>query len=128
VAAKNSTANNTYAFNDAKPLAGVSYYRLKMTDKDGAVKYTAIVTVNNKSAVAVNIYPNPVTTEINVQHGKGEAAVIRILDMGGKQVMAVNVSENAIQTTINAARLAPGTYMVVFENNGVKSTKQFVKQ
>jgi hypothetical protein len=35
VVAKNSSGNNSYSFNDVDPLKSISYYRLKMVDKDG---------------------------------------------------------------------------------------------
>ncbi len=124
-----AATSNTYSFSDAKPLPGVGYYRLKMMDKDGAFKYSDVVPVTNKSSVVINVFPNPVTTSLTIQHGKGEkGAVVRILDLTGKQVLMVNVAEESIQTTISATKLTPGSYMAVFESNGVKTTKQFVKQ
>jgi hypothetical protein len=48
--------------------------------------------------------------------------------MNGKQLLSVNVEAGALQTTIDAAKLAPGAYMVIYINNGLKQTKQFVKE
>lgn len=50
-----------YSSYDYDPYPGISYYRLKQTDYDGASEYSAPVAVefNNKNLQSVNIYPNP---------------------------------------------------------------------
>ncbi|HNP97176.1 MAG TPA: T9SS type A sorting domain-containing protein, partial [Cyclobacteriaceae bacterium] len=50
----------TYTYEDNKPLSGVSYYRLKQTDFDKSVSYSAIVKVNLESPEVMVLYPNPV--------------------------------------------------------------------
>jgi hypothetical protein len=128
VEAKNGTATNNYSFVDVNPVAGVSYYRLKMNDKDGSFKYSAIEIVKTKT-IGVSVYPNPVRSSITVQHEvAAKGAVIAVMDMSGKQASSVMVQVGAVQTTINAAQLAPGSYMVVYTNNGTRVTKQFIKE
>jgi hypothetical protein len=53
--AGNSSSTLYYQTVDEKPLPGVSYYRLKQTDFDGAYVYYNIVSVKNSSALSV--YP-----------------------------------------------------------------------
>ncbi len=43
----NSTYRIDYAAYDSRPLSGISYYRLKQTDFDGAFEYSNIVSVFN---------------------------------------------------------------------------------
>jgi len=126
-AAKNSTSNN-YGRTDEKPVAGVSYYRLKMIDLDGSYKYSNIVSVKLRSN-GLSVYPNPVKDQISLQHDlAGKNATVSVVDFAGKQAMRVNIQQGALQTNIDATKLAPGTYMIIFENDGTRSTKQFVKQ
>lgn len=128
IEAKNGAATNNYTFVDNNPVAGVSYYRLKMNDKDGSFKYSSVEMVKTK-AIGVSVYPNPVRSSINIQHEvAAKGAVISVINMNGKQVSSMNVETGAVQTTINAAQLAPGSYMVVYTNNGVRQTKQFIKE
>ncbi|MEI2711258.1 MAG: hypothetical protein V9E96_19930 [Chitinophagaceae bacterium] len=47
IAAKNASSA-TYSYNNVL-AAGVNYYRLKITDKDGSFKYSSIVAVNSKA-------------------------------------------------------------------------------
>ncbi|WP_201983195.1 T9SS type A sorting domain-containing protein [Hymenobacter rubidus] len=56
----NSTRVHEYAFADGKPLAGLSYYRLRQVDTDGAVSFSLIATVQSPPA-AETAYPNPST-------------------------------------------------------------------
>ncbi len=121
-------ATNNYSFVDENAVAGVSYYRLKMNDKDGSFKYSGIEIVKTKT-IGVSVYPNPVRSSITVQHEvAAKGAVISVINMNGKQVSSVIVEAGAVQTTINATQLAPGSYMVVYTNNGVRQTKQFIKE
>jgi hypothetical protein len=128
LAAKGSITSNEYNFTDEKAVAGVSYYRLKMVDNDGAYKYSQVITIKGKT-IGVSIYPNPVRSDITVQHEAAlKGASVSVLDLSGKQVLKVNVQAGAVQTSLDAAKLAPGTYMIVYNNDGVRLSKQFVKQ
>jgi hypothetical protein len=128
VSAKGSISTNNYSLLDEKAFAGTNYYRLKMTEKDGSLRYSQIVTVKTKS-VGVGVYPNPVKSELTIQHEAGiKGATISVVNFEGKQVLNTNVQIGAIQTSLDASKLAPGTYMVIYNNNGERTTKQFVKQ
>ncbi len=128
IEAKNGTTTNNYSFVDNSPVAGVSYYRLKMNDRDRSFKYSAVEMVKTKT-IGVSVYPNPVRSSITIQHEvAAKGAVIAVMDMSGKQTSAVTVQVGAVQTTISAAQLAPGSYMVVYTNNGTRVTKQFIKE
>ncbi|HEX6914153.1 MAG TPA: T9SS type A sorting domain-containing protein [Chitinophagaceae bacterium] len=121
-----STKNYSYVDQNAVP--GVSYYRLRMNDKDGSYKLSQVVMVKN-SSVGVSIYPNPVRAAITVQHESATAgAMITIVSMNGKQLLSVNAAAGTAQTTIDASKLAPGAYMVIFNNNGTRASKQFIKE
>jgi hypothetical protein len=128
VDAENAGTTKNYTYTDPKAVAGTSFYRLKMTDKDGSYKYSQIATIKN-SIVGVSLYPNPVRSNLTIQHESAEkGATVSVMGMSGKQIVSVNVLPGAVQTTIDAAKLAPGVYMIVYTNNGQKQTKQFVKE
>jgi len=54
-----ATALTTYSYNDAAPLTGKNYYRLKITDINGSFKYSETRVVEIKSNVKLTINPNP---------------------------------------------------------------------
>jgi hypothetical protein len=128
VEAKGGVSANNYSLVDERVVAGVSYYRLKMVDKDGSYKYSTIETVKTKS-IGLSVYPNPVKSTITVQHEvAAKGAAVSVLTISGKPVFQSFVEAGATQTSIDAAKLAPGSYLVIFINNGVKLTKQFIKE
>lgn len=126
VKANNSTENN---YNFTTELSGVSYYRLKMTDKDGSFKYSKTISLNNKQTVKLDLYPNPVRNATTLSHDKAtEKASITITSLDGRKVSVINVVPGATQTTVDVTKLLNGNYIMVYENNGTRSSVQFVKQ
>ena len=76
--------------------------------------------IEETAAANVSLYPNPVTSVLNVNaEGLQE---VNILDINGRTVMTANTN------TINMANLADGVYFVrVITNNGV-ATQKIVKK
>ncbi len=71
---------------DFRPLAGVSYYRLKQTDFDGTHSYSSIVFVwSNQGISSVNIYPNPSPGRFIVQSNANLSLdQLQLYDLSGK--------------------------------------------
>ncbi|MES2773021.1 MAG: autotransporter-associated beta strand repeat-containing protein [Bacteroidota bacterium] len=125
------TATNNaggYQFADLQPLSGVSYYRLKMTDKDGSFKYSRIVIINTNLLHTISIYPNPASSSISVTHKMvSKAATMRIYTLDGKLVQNVPLANGTTQTNVDINSLASGYYLVAI-NDGAVSTRIFVKR
>ncbi|MDB5252914.1 MAG: family serine peptidase, partial [Flaviaesturariibacter sp.] len=86
----NSTTMLTYSFTDTQPdKFGVRYYRLKVVNADGTVRYSAIRPVTFPEAVAWSIYPNPseglffLTTSL----APGEQLTGDVYDARGRRVL-----------------------------------------
>lgn len=129
VNAKN-TANaiNAYTFIDVNPFEGVSFYRLKMFDKDGAFSYSPILKVEAKGKSVISIYPNPVIDNLMVNHPKANAAsTISILTADGRKVKTYYLVIGAEQTFFNINALAKGNYVLVFANNTESIATKLVK-
>lgn len=130
IAANNSVSYNNYSYIDQQPLSGVSYYRLKMIDKDGTFKYSNIVSMNNIIATASNlsVYPNPVINSFTLTHEKAvNGAVVKVVTIDGRAIFVQSIATGATQSTVDASRLMKGSYLVVLDNNGKISTTQFIK-
>lgn len=127
VVAKNA-AFASYSFNDVL-AAGVNYYRLKITDKDGSFKYSSVVAVNAKQSTKLDIFPNPVVNTATLSHTKaGDNATVKLITIDGKTVLTQNIQAGATQSSIDVSKLIKGNYLVVFENDGNRTSLQFVKQ
>lgn len=125
----NNLSNNNYSFTDAEILAGVSYYRLKIVDKDGRFTYSSTIAVNNRLLNAVNIFPNPVKDNLFISHEKAaKGAKLEVYGFDGRKINEINVVDNAVQTTLNTAELPKGTYSLVFVNGMNIQHIPFIKQ
>jgi len=129
-AAGNSTEVKAYSFTDNTPFPGISYYRLKMIDKDGSFSYSSIVKIGATNEKGFTIFPNPVEAELHLQvsRTKAESVTVKILDQLGKvlkqQQVQLNVGNNSFTITVD--NLAKGSYMVVV-NGETLLQKQFIK-
>lgn len=128
VIAKNTTQVNQYAFVDAKPVAGVSYYRLQMVDRDGSARYSAVVKVSRIGMAMLSVVPNPVRDKVVITHPAAAKGSIKIIAADGKQVEQQAISANATQTFINLSALTSGIYSAIFESDNQKLSIQFIKQ
>lgn len=128
VSAKNATIAS-YSFNDAN-VSGLTYYRLKIADKDGKYSYSKTITINTKKqSIKLDVFPNPVANSLTVSHEKTSAsAAIKVITVDGKVVMTRNLQEGATQSTIDVSKLLKGNYLVLVVNDGTSSSTQFIKQ
>lgn len=125
-------ADNTYSYTDLHPLSGNNYYRLKMTDKDGQSKLSDVIKINFETKNgAISVYPNPVTTTLNLKitASKRETILIQLSDALGKIVLSKNVVVLAGTQfeAINVTNLIPGVYYLNSAINGNKIRVSFVK-
>ncbi|PBQ34095.1 hypothetical protein CNR22_20705 [Sphingobacteriaceae bacterium] len=67
--AGNSQVSKQYSFLDAKPYAGINYYRLKQTDIDQKFSYSSVIAVMNASEKisCSKIWPNPASSDVNFE-------------------------------------------------------------
>jgi hypothetical protein len=115
----NSSGVINYNFDDAAPLRGFNYYRLKQVDKDGKATLTNIVLIKGDKTNTVQViavYPNPVKDVLNMklEAPQGQKVTIVITDAVGKVIMQQQgqlvVGDNKLQ--VPTSRLAQGTYFV----------------
>ncbi|MCE3296565.1 MAG: hypothetical protein K0R65_2279 [Crocinitomicaceae bacterium] len=81
----NSTSEISYQYNDERPLAGISYYRLKQVDHDGNFKYSEIQIIDRKTTNGYRLYPQPATDELKITSEIGEISSLEIIDLLGKK-------------------------------------------
>lgn len=82
-----------------------------------------------KSDNSLHLYPNPVTSVLNVNASALKAgATIKVVDIFGKMVLQKQASSS--NTQIDVSKLTGGTYLLVIvdKNGSVINTSKFVKQ
>lgn len=96
----NSTFTQRYTFTDAKPKAGVQFYRLRQTDVDGSFAYSEVrkVVIGMQDA-AVTIYPNPVPAAFMLTTGTTGTCTLTYTDAAGRVLAQQQVATQAGMAT-----------------------------
>jgi len=137
-----SSDEGTYSFTDKKPVIAADTYRLKLEDLNGTITYSKAITlmytnvgdINNN---AVNIYPNPavstinlaiVQNSVNLTQGSNPSYSINITNSMGKVLKTITTAQPTWQE--NVSGLLPGTYVVDVVNkadNSAVGKAKFIK-
>ncbi|WP_165822235.1 T9SS type A sorting domain-containing protein [Hymenobacter edaphi] len=122
----NTTTQSEYNHEDAQPLTGVSYYRLRQLDTDGTPHILPAVSIRNGGKLEVSMYPNPVTDKLNVRvSGASSAATVQVTDLMGRVVLNGKLG---LDGAFDVTRLKAGTYIVTVSSDGEKVSQKIVKQ
>ncbi len=108
--AGNSSEIRIYEARDDQPFLGLSYYRLKQTDFDGAYSYSSMVPVQVITDKPYKIYPNPATDHITIIFDSDDNTKIRITDQLGREVTSEMI-QGARSMRINTSGLSKGMYL-----------------
>ncbi len=140
-----SNAQSTYSFLDSSPVNGANMYKLKITDLNGAITYSNVITImygssNTLAKTGIVVYPNPAKTTLNLNIGQGfsTAGINSDLSSASYQIQISNILGSVIkQTTTNqqswqtdVSALMPGTYVIQVVNksdNSVVGQSSFIK-
>lgn len=110
----------SYQWLDETAAAGKNYYRIKATERSGAVYYTNIVMIASKKAAKWNyIVNNDHLIVNNVKVQKGNVTVM-IMNEAGQTVAAKSWNQNggAFNQVILLPPAARGVYIVKLDNEG----------
>lgn len=122
----NSQGNLYYSFTDPAPHTGMEYYRLKQSDLDGKVTYSAYIAVQSKAADVIRIYPNPATDYVYIS-GINKGNTIRLLDITGRQVIIQQANQSSV--ILNMQQMPSNTYILeVIADNRMIRSEQVIKK
>ncbi len=135
--AGNSVEFKDYSTQDKKPYSGISYYRLKQTDYNGAFTYSDIKEVNFTPAFdfAMNLFPNPSigsTINLSINADKGKDILVVVYDVTGREtyskVLITEQSGENVFAIDPSGKLAAGVYIITATSEeSVNSKKLIVK-
>ena len=133
--AGNSTETKKYSFNDKELKSGRFFYRLKQVDLDKKFTYSYIVAVQishiNAADITFEIYPNPVTETLFVNHAglENELVLIQLIDASGKIILKqekqILLDSDPIE--VNLMSLKPGPYIVQIISNGSSESRRVMR-
>jgi hypothetical protein len=113
-----------YAETDYQPYGGLSYYRLKQTDKNGSFKYFPMVQVNFSTQKNISMYPNPIDNAsnftIDISGYKNQEVVVVLIDSQGREFLSRVIlleGNNQLFVVDETKSLSSGTYVVTASSN-----------
>lgn len=132
----NNNNLTTYTYSDNNMLNGLNYYRLRMVDVDGVVRYSKVVSLTNNveettaaTAPKMNIYPNPAAATINytVSSTSSQQVIVQVYNITGVVLLSaaqqLNAGENV--QTLAVSNLKAGNYFLKVTN--VQGNTQYVQ-
>jgi len=125
---RNANGVQHYSLVDNKPLSGKSWYRLRMEDNDGNVKYSKTVFVNRSSTGKFDIVPNPsVHNEIRLVGiaRTNDQVLIKVYDVSGRLQLQRTVMATG-QDIVLQHHLLPGIYNLECITKAGKENKQII--
>lgn len=129
----NSSIVQTYSYSDVQPLQGITYYRLKMVDKDGNFKYSTIKSLSrNDVTFAASLYPNPThnTASLLITSDRQQQVTIQLVDMAGNILITTPFVANTGTTIkeIDIKGLTNGIYTIRISGTNGNTVLKLLKQ
>lgn len=105
-----SVETHHYHVQDAAPLSGISYYRLRQTDRDGTVQWSESHSVTLQTGSAL-VFPNPASQVLTVTNDD-ETATFQLYNATGQEVSTQirPISSGKGQAQYDVQSLPAGVY------------------
>jgi hypothetical protein len=109
-------SNFNYLFIDTKPFPDLSFYRLRITERDGEVSYSKIIVLKTSSQSSITVYPNPNKGLATIYYYSNQLLITRLLiyHADGRLVHAsdLKIAAGANFIPLDLQQLANGMYML----------------
>jgi len=98
IADKNLAIQNTYSFDDIRPLKNISFYRLKMISTTGAVAYSRIIPVQFSSGKGLTLYPTKWRPgmPLNIVNSNNEKLTVRFFSENGQSLGTTTTNSDLV--------------------------------
>jgi hypothetical protein len=126
--AGNSTTMLNYTSQDASPLNGVSYYRLKQTDYNGQFSYSTVKTVDiaNKNSWQIEtLVNNEQSTQLTISNHELPLAV-EVFNLNGQLVYRSTLDNGITVLTLETSGWAAGYYSIRLRDGFQQQTRSFI--
>ncbi len=118
---------NNYQFSDIAPPSGISYYRLRLIDKDGTLSYSKVIVIQlGSNTKPIVVYPNPTKDNLNVIGA--EITRLEVFDNSGREVCN-QFFNHATNPTLKVGSLTNGIYHLrIFTKKGKSILVDFMRE
>ena len=126
--AGNSQKTLYYQAQDNSPYLGLSYYRLKQVDTDGAISYSEIRTISVESGSEMIVFPNPAQDFFTITGKNISPEHFILIDPLGKTIALDIVSTSKDALTYSTNSLSSGIYFINYNNGAEEKTLKLTIQ
>ena len=102
-----------YALQDADPVNGLNYYRLKIIEKDGRYVYSEVVIMQINKIMGVVVYPNPANDVLTIKLPENlfnKKVTMSLRSMDGKILFTNTKQAGGQMVLIDVSKIANGSY------------------
>lgn len=126
--ATDNSSGNVVSKLDISPPPGNNFYRLKITDKSGSIRYSNTVLIRN-SKLNLNLYPNPVNDKLSISIANNSLKnyQVDIYSSQGKIVFS-KVYDKIFNSVINIPRegnMNSGIYFITVKDMNTQEVETF---
>jgi hypothetical protein len=134
-AAGNSLSKLKYATIDGNPFSGVSYYRLRQVDFNGAYSYSQIQAVefDDSKEFSFDVFPNPnegKNINITLNANQDDEVLVVVYDITGQEsyskVLITSEDDNSVFAIDPSNSLAPGVYLITATSKQTIYSKRLI--
>lgn len=108
----NANSFDTFTYNaiDYSPLQGTNFYRLRILDQDGSIKYSEVVRIETGSNTGVAVFPVPASTIVNIRLANPNLlnSPAILYDNSGRTIRSFIL--NSMQVQLDVSKLGNGIY------------------
>ena len=120
----NSITAHDYAFVDSRPLAGLSYYRLRQVDADGSSDFSPVATVQSAASLKAIAFPNPTTGTITLPALDGPIQY-RIYNNVGQTLLSGQAIGNE---QFDITKIPRGTFFLELTSQSGRTTQRLMRE
>ncbi len=127
----NHNSIRNYEIKDLMPHSGLNQYRIRQTDFDGKITYSAIRSIDfaGVDITDLKVYPNPTTDRLMIHSNAFEGRVnYSVLSAMGTVLSSGIIANTDNPTSINVSNLPAGVYFLQLKGDKTSRTTKFVVQ
>ncbi|MBL0358187.1 MAG: T9SS type A sorting domain-containing protein [Chitinophagaceae bacterium] len=128
----NNGGLNSYTYFDGTVNSGNNFYRIKVTERNGSVKYSDILNVRLSGNSGVTVYPNPVkghTVNVQLENLDKAIYVVTIFNEVGQTIYTKQLNHDGRTASFTVelpSTLRRGIYSLQVSNNSFRAIKNVV--
>ncbi len=117
-------ASASYSYTDENPVAGTSYYRLKMQENTGEKNYSKIVSINFPKYTSVRLSPSPWArgSDLLISNPAKELLNIQFYDGAGQAIGKTSTTTTQVKMPVLTTTKGVIYYKVSGKNNQLTGT------